>query len=282
MKIRILGAVDVRRADELRALAGWNQTTREWELRRRLSPDGCFLAEWDGALVGTATTTCYDQQLAWIGMMLVHPGYRRLGIGAALFRQCLEHLQKVRRVVCIKLDATPLGQPLYARFGFSPELDLTRWQRAGAAPAAGHRAGSTPIPEPILQEIVKMDAAAFGCSRSELLKASLADLFAVVHRTDEGGVTGYGALRAGSRAYYLGPIVSPDRGTAEAIVRELLCHVGDGAVYWDLFDTNKTAVNLAQSLGFTAQRPLVRMCLGAKVAVARPEWQWGILDPATG
>ena len=98
-------------ADSLRALAGWNQTRNDWQRLLAHEPRGCFVAEWNGALAGTATTTCYGTDLAWIGMVLVHPDYRRRGIGTALLQQCLDYLSG-RGVRCIKLDATPLGRPV--------------------------------------------------------------------------------------------------------------------------------------------------------------------------
>ena len=77
MRVRLMTRADVPFADSLRALAGWNQTVDDWKCFLALEPDGCFLAEWNGAPVGTATTTVYGPELAWIGMALVHPDFRR-------------------------------------------------------------------------------------------------------------------------------------------------------------------------------------------------------------
>ncbi|MCB1202766.1 MAG: GNAT family N-acetyltransferase, partial [Verrucomicrobiae bacterium] len=55
---------------------------------------------------GTATTTSYASDLAWIGMVLVHPDFRRQGIGTALLERAIRHLREERRVTCVRLDAT--------------------------------------------------------------------------------------------------------------------------------------------------------------------------------
>src|SRR5580658_3995749 len=101
LRVRAMRQSDLAFADSLRALAGWNQTMADWQRFLTMQPEGCFLAEWDGAQAGTATTVVYGSDLAWIGMVLVHPEFRRRGIGRALLLKCIEHL-RARRVRCIK------------------------------------------------------------------------------------------------------------------------------------------------------------------------------------
>jgi len=61
--------------------------------------------------------------------MLVHPEHRRIGIATRLMSRALEYLQQ-RQVGCIRLDATPVGRPVYEKLGFISEWQLQRWQRA--------------------------------------------------------------------------------------------------------------------------------------------------------
>jgi predicted N-acetyltransferase YhbS len=112
--LRRMTEADLPGADELRRLAGWNQTAEEWRRSLSLEPEGCFVALQDGKVAGTVTTITYGRALAWIGMMLVHPDHRGRGIGTGLMQQALKYLQD-RGVKCIKLDATPAGQPLYEK-----------------------------------------------------------------------------------------------------------------------------------------------------------------------
>ena len=62
---------------------------------------------------------------------MVHPDHRGGGIGRRLMEQALEHLSG-RRVVSMKLDATPAGKPLYEKLGFITELVIQRWEGVAA------------------------------------------------------------------------------------------------------------------------------------------------------
>src|SRR5215213_5752134 len=101
--LRRLTAVDIPVAHELRRLAGWNQSERDWAGYLDFEPNGCFVAELHGKVVGTATTITYGKCCGWVGMVLVHPEQRRGGIGTELLNHSIEYL-RWRNVQCIKLD----------------------------------------------------------------------------------------------------------------------------------------------------------------------------------
>jgi len=83
LRLRLMTRDDLPFADSVRSLEGWNQTLADWERFLTLQPDGCFVAEWNGTRAGTAATTIYGSDLAWIGMVLVHP----ITAAAALVRR---------------------------------------------------------------------------------------------------------------------------------------------------------------------------------------------------
>jgi len=126
MTVHPLRRNDLDFAQEVRSLAGWNQTLHDWERLLACEPDGCFLLKLDGQPAGTATTTVHGGEVGWIGMVLVHPDFRRLGCATRLLHHCIDYLRP--RVRCIKLDATPHGRKVYEKLGFVPEADLHRWE----------------------------------------------------------------------------------------------------------------------------------------------------------
>src|SRR5919204_6233556 len=95
---------DIAAADRLRALAGWNQTQEDWARLLDWEPDGCFVAEQDATIVGSATSTTFGRDLAWVGMMLVDPERRRQGIARCLLSRVLDWLESDRRVRSVALD----------------------------------------------------------------------------------------------------------------------------------------------------------------------------------
>jgi GNAT superfamily N-acetyltransferase len=95
----------------------WNQIPADWERFIDLDPEGCFIAEMDGQMVGTGTTTTYGSQVAWIGMIIVDENYRRHGIGRQIMLACMDYCKR-KKIEVPKLDATPLGNKLYLTLGF--------------------------------------------------------------------------------------------------------------------------------------------------------------------
>ena len=96
-----------------------------------MEPGGCFVAEWKGRPAGTTVTTVLGA-VGWIAMVLVDEAVRRRGIGARLVEHAVAHLRR-RSIATLRLDATPLGRPVYAKLGFEPEYEVARWE--GTPPA---------------------------------------------------------------------------------------------------------------------------------------------------
>jgi ribosomal protein S18 acetylase RimI-like enzyme len=283
VRLRLLTRADLPFADSVAALAGWNQTPDDWKRFLATEPDGCFLAEWNGAPAGTATTTVYGPELAWIGMVLVHPDYRRRGIGSALLQRCLEYLRG-RGVRCIKLDATPAGRAVYHGLGFQDEWTLRRWAGQRARPSATTpEAGLRPWQTTDASRVASLDAAAFGISRQRLLTTlGQQSLSGLVVESEAGRLAGYGLLRPGSQALYLGPVVAESSEAGIRLVEGLLARTERQTVFWDIPDLNAGAVSWAAANGFTVQRPLTRMFLGENLAPGNPRQQFALAGPEIG
>lgn len=281
--IRQLQPSDLSFADSLRACAGWNQTLRDWQRFLNCEPDGCFVGEWQGTPAATATTICYGPDLGWIGMLLVHPDRRRNGLGSALLQHAIDHLHN-RGTRCIKLDATPLGRPLYERFGFQAEDELTRWESPALPPiATDTESAITAMSEGDLEAIVNLDQKSFGSRRRVLINELVGNsVHAVVHRGAKLSEFGYGMLREGSRAFYLGPVASERQDVGVRIIAHLLSKIPGRPVFWDVLDQNTSASALARKQGFTTQRKLLRMRLGPSAGTGDSSRQFAIADPAVG
>lgn len=255
LAIRFLTVEDIPFADSLRAGAGWNQTEKDWKRFVELSPQGCLLAECEGRPVATATTVCYGRDVAWIGMVLVHPDFRRRGIARVLMGHCIEHL-RARRVRSIKLDATPEGREVYLKLGFRDGFGISRFVREGAVTAAPKVFDA--ISAEHVEKIVAMDAAAFGTERRELYQRLIGE-----GAGSAIGKAGFGLKRQGSRADYIGPVVAENAEEACAIAESLAA--GSARVYCDIPDAQEAMLRWAAGAGFSPRRQLMRMWLGENV-----------------
>ncbi len=284
ISLRQMTEGDLPAADELRRLAGWNQTLEDWLRLLRLEPRGCFVAVQEGRVVGTVTATTYGQRLAWIGMMLVHPEHQRHGIGTSLMRQALEYLQG-HGVKCVKLDATPAGRPLYEKLGFVSQGTLTRCRRPAEDEtqySENTAARTRNLADADWDAVDEIDRAAFGASRDRLLRSLAHESRAALVWPALGHVVGWGMLRPGSNADYLGPLVCSSAAGSLSLVAALLGRAARNSVIWDTPDQNESAKTTAQRFGFVPLRPLTRMCLGPHTVAGNPQAQFAIADPAVG
>jgi len=250
-KIRQLRPADLPALVELSTLAGWNQTSADWERLLTLAPDGCFGIEEDGRVVSSTSVICYANELAWIGMVLTHPDHRGQGNARSLLDHGIRYARG-RGVAWAKLDATDEGKPIYAKAGFVDECPIERWKRSAG-----------PLPFPALTERLRhyivdpsFDRAYFGAYRVPLLNALL-------RGGESAYLTGFGYAmsRPGSIASYFGPCVVRTRDAARVLLRDLLARQVDQDVFWDLFPDNSDAVQLAIDHGFQPARHLTRMAL---------------------
>lgn len=274
---------DLPGANQLRRLVGWNQTTQDWKRLLRLAPGGCFVAIRDGLTVGSVTAIAYGQALGWIGMMLVHPAHRRNGIATQLMHRAIQSLHE-QQVNTIKLDATPAGLPLYQRLGFISEWSLTRFQLPPRRTIVNSRSPSETrkLTRSDWIMIDRMDSEAIGASRGQLLRGMAKDSVRAAGWPAAGPLQGWGLLRRGANADYLGPVMSRSMEGANFLVATLLPTISKCSVFWDVPDLNQAAQATAQQLGFAPVRPLTRMRLGPALATGGPQAQFAIADPAVG
>jgi GNAT superfamily N-acetyltransferase len=283
LQIRVLTRSDFQFALRLCRLAGWNQTRDDWQRLWALEPKGCFVAEWEGEPVGTVTTTSYGTDLAWIGMMLVHPDHRRKGIGRVLMIAALDYLRNAG-VRCIKLDATPLGKKVYDTLGFKDEWTLARWEHANVGELRVRQASGVRTLKGTDRALVQhWDKEAFGTDRLHLLeRLAQSGHAALVHGAESGSVDGFGLIRAGTRAAYLGPVVATTPEGATAVIEALLACSPNQKVFWDIPDLNAAAVDLAKRLGFAPVRQLIRMFLGENSCRGQTEKIFALAGPEVG
>lgn len=269
---------DIPAGMRLKDLAGWNQTPADWRCFLQSSPRGCFAAEADGKVVGTAATIVYEQRFAWIGMVLVDPEFRGDGIGTCLLRKTIEHLDEIG-IRTMKLDATPAGRPIYQKLGFEDEYEIERWllkrPASEAAPASELRS--------VCDRVLQLDREIFGADRGSLLRSLAAENpdFALSAERD-GEIAGYAFGRRGTLADHLGPWMARDDETATQLLDEFLGRSRRETIFVDALKNRRIVSRMLLARGFKVSRPLTRMVRGPNRYPGRPEMLCAILGPEFG
>jgi GNAT superfamily N-acetyltransferase len=280
VEIGNLGREDLPEAMRLGAQANWNQTEGDWQRLIDLGPRGCFAARLDGRVIGTVTTVIYGKELAWIGMMLVDPEYRRRGLGTILMRRALDTL-KGRGVTFIKLDATPAGRPRYESLGFRAEGLIERWEGVGQT---GAKKDLTVLDGTGRPAVEALDRQAFGADRRSILNSLITDAppRPLIARGADGRLAGFVLARPGRRAFTVGPLIARNQEAALSLVEGMFDQLAGEKIFLDFNTAFGLSSKVLAGRGFVKQRDLVRMGLDGQSRVGTSKLVFAIAGPELG
>jgi len=281
LAIRKMLALDIPAAMRLKHIAGWNQTEYTWEMLLRTNADGCFVMVHNGHVVGTVTTCNYENKVAWIGMVLVDPEFRRMGIATRLLNHAIDSL--AGRCSTLKLDATAEGKKVYDRLGFVEQglvkrLCINVLPRLSGPPTTATRIAETDLPA-----IYEKDHGIFGVDRSVVLQAlwkQAPDL--CWKRVLDGQVTAYRFGREGSQFYQIGPLVAESDDDALTLTRGVMAQLHGRPVMLDIMDEREEFQHFLEEIGFYEQRSFVRMVKGADTYSGIRRKQYATAGPELG
>jgi len=261
--------------------AGWNQLERDWRILLEQGKGACLAAVDDAdTVVGTAATIRYGSRFSWIGMVLVDPRMKRQGIGTRLLYEALSLLSDID---CVKLDATPAGREVYLKLDFTDEYRLSRMVNPSVHIPAGALNNIHNISAADMDGIAAFDATIFGASRKALLRGLREDtpeLAFVARRQDT--VSGYCLGRKGYNFIQVGPVIAEDADTARDLLTGALMACEGKAVAVDAMHFDDQWVHTLRTMGFTEQRPFIRMYKGTNRYPGVPEKQFAIVGPEFG
>jgi GNAT superfamily N-acetyltransferase len=299
--VRALTSNDISSAMELSKAANWNQTPADWVRVLQHARENFRCVEAAGKIVATASLLPYGTRLAWIGMVLTRPEYRRQGFARELVEDLIARAES-NKIRTLKLDATDDGRPLYESLGFIVEETVERWGRSAVQGCVDDR-GATSKSEIKTEDthaprLYAQSLQALSSSKPSLLNpstlapeqnrlyssldadclqisnalftmdktafgASRKDLLETLSQSGKCDVASHGYLlsRPGANARYLGPCVADSQAEAESLIATHLEHKPRDW-YWDLLPANTGAVRCAQEFGFTRRRTLWRMRRG--------------------
>ncbi len=271
--VRPMTADDIPAGLALCRASRWNQIEDDWRVFLESPGSGCFVAENERGVLGTAAFLRYDK-LAWIALMLVDARERGSGAGT----QLLEHvLAQLRDEGAAGLDATPAGEPLYRRHGFVKAHRLLRMKSKADRPRFKAGGAARPMAQADLPQVFARDREIFGADRSWLLQA----LFRRAPQCAWISTEGYCFGRPGHLYTQIGPIVAErEAGARDLASHSLFAQHGRPCVI-DAPDSAPGWLSWLEFAGFTEERPFIRMHRGAGAKPLSPR-VYGIAGPEFG
>jgi GNAT superfamily N-acetyltransferase len=278
ISIREMTIADIPAGLDLCRASHWNQTARDWRHFLHASPHGALVAVDHDTVVGTVATLPYGS-FAWISMVLVDPASRGRGIGRLLLERGLE---LVPAGSVARLDATPAGEVIYRKLGFTGEYGLARLFTDRRLPSVTRSSDVRPFDDADWPAVLDMDLRAFGSSRASLLEllADGAPDYAWV--VEHGGrLRGYSLGRHGHVRDQLGPLVADSPATAMVLLEAALASQPRRSFFVDVPDDQRHLRSRLNELGFSIERTFLRMHRGRLVnsgdralvyAIAGPEF----------
>jgi predicted GNAT family N-acyltransferase len=220
--IEKLNESDIPDLIALSASVGWDYN--EDEIRTVLAAGVIY--GWrndDKRVMASAAILAYDNRLASIGMVIVHPDYRGYGLGKTVTQTCIDSVPSRMPVMLI---ATPDGKPMYEKMGFRPVDCVHKYlcdgYRGDHHESVTPEMAISPVSAEHFHRIVELDRLAVGANRSAFLQARMRQAKnGVVAIQEDGEIVGYGFSIQGSVNLVLGPIVAPHASVAAAIVNRL-------------------------------------------------------------
>lgn len=280
--IRELQCGDIENAMELVRSEGWNQTEKDWLMFIENPLNVCRAAEINGKLVGTATSFNYCNEVAWISMVLVNKEYRGRGISKILLNSVINDLDLCKS---IKLDATPAGQPVYKKLGFSEEYLISDMVnilfRRIAISDIGTIAQLVTMED--IPDIIQFDKLAFGSDRTQLILSLMKDFPEkswLIKRDKK--ITGFALGRKGNKYHRIGPVSALSEIDAKILISRALQDLNAQPVVMDILESKNELTDWLGSIGFVKLRYFTRMFLHNNIFPGKVDYQYLIGGPEYG
>lgn len=287
--IRSFTKDDIEFALAQTAREGWDNTAHTFRICLAHDPDGCFIVELDGRRAGMITTMRYARS-AWLGNLIVHPDYRRHGLGERLMVHAMTLLDS-HGVRTLRLEADPMGVGLYRRLGFVDQFYSPRYRRepshmvlraVEALPDEACLEAVTEFDQEDLDAIIAFDRVVFGDDRGRLLRMLREKALGRYSVRENKRVLGFAMALPSLGGVRLGPWCAYTQAVARQLLNAFLSDFTESSVVVGVPGVNRSAVNLLESHGFARAPSSLRMIRGDDDGASAPDRLFAIANGAMG
>lgn len=238
--------------------AGWSLGRGDLAFFTRHHPNGLLIGALDGRPVSAIATAGYANGSCFTGALIVDPGYRGRGIGAATFDIALADIGGRH----VGLEAPPTMRDFFAARGF-----YTRWRTIAFA-------GAVPAPRPVDPHVLPMGADLLGQAAALDARCFPTERTAMVtdwarepgrHAVgfvEKDRLLGYGVIRPAFGAARIGPLYATDVRVAASLFDALAEHAarhGARAIAMDIPEPNAAAMAICETCGLSFDTETLRM-----------------------
>ena len=223
---------------------GWDPGLNDAPIFWETDPNGFYGYFNNDELIAGGAIISYNGEFGFMGLFIVHPHYRHLGIGRKLWYQRRDKLlSRINKNASIGLDGVVAMQDFYIKGGFNIAFRDERHEKLGVKFKINIHVSKISALD--TEDILKYDAACFGFPRPQFLTAWLKQPLGFSFKYVENNlIKGYAVMRKTWRGYKIGPLFADDLVIAEELYKACLNEVPNELVYIDIPMNNKLAIDL--------------------------------------
>ena len=241
---------------------GWNPGKHDYDVFWKTDPDGFYGFYYQNNLIAGGAVVSYNGEYGFMGLFIVLPEYRGLGIGNKLWYLRRDFLlDRLNTGASIGMDGVVDMQPFYQKGGFEIAFKDERYECKGEEQIVSNQVSL--IDPSDLPEILKYDTTCFGVKRETFilnwLKIPDSKTFKYV---ENGELKGYAVIRKVDTGYKIGPLFADDKNMAEELYKACLNGAIGHQVYIDIPLINSDAVQLVKKYKATGVFECARMYYG--------------------
>jgi GNAT superfamily N-acetyltransferase len=252
-KIRQMTRAEADIAIAWAATEGWNPGLHDADAFYQTDPSGFFSIETEGRMIGSVSVVRYGNTFMFGGLYIVHPDYREMGIGHAVY----DFVIKFAEGYNLGIDGVFAMQPIYEKSGFMFAYRNIRFESVGKGIVDKTLTQLKEVPFP---RILAYDSQFFPTVREGFLKHYLyqPDCKGYASITN-GSLDGYGFIRKCFTGYKIGPLFANNSQIAEKIYSALSAFADGMPVFLDVPEPNAAGMALAKAHGMKEVFGTVRM-----------------------
>ena len=240
---------------------GWNPGMHDADCFQAADPEGFLVGLIGDKPVAAISVVKYGASFGFLGLYIVRPEYRGMGLGLRIWNAGLDRLESRT----VGLDGVIEQQKNYTMSGFTLAWRNIRYEGSGGGITAQHK-GIQPLSEIPFNTLVAYDKPFFPDDRKAFINCWINQSESTALGIMENNqLAGYGVIRICRSGYKIGPLFADRSDLAEELFFALKASVPDGSpLFLDIPELNPAALELVQRHNMKVVFETARMYRGIR------------------